>query len=42
MKSKAGATDWTSSINISDIFRGKTTGRDGHEGSAGRGYKSEC
>ena len=33
---------WTSSNNISDIFRGKTTGRDGHERSAGRRYKSEC
>ena len=42
MKSRAGDTDWTSSINISNIFRGKTTGRNGHEGSTGRGYKSEC
>ena len=42
MKSKTGDTgDW-SSANISNIFRGKTTGRDGHEGSNGRGYKSEC
>ena len=41
MKSKAGDTE-TSSTNISNIFRGKTTGRDGHEGSNGRGYKSEC
>ena len=40
LKSKAEV--WTSSNNISDIFRGKTTGRDGHERSAGRRYKSEC
>ena len=37
MKSKAGDSE-TSSINNSNIFRGKTTGRDGPEGSNGRGY----